>query len=266
MKLLKPALIGLASLALSANSMAAPFAYGDGGSALQNILDDITVTNPNFTSDPNDPNDVNGNIPSSVDVVNDTLGNNSWWEITGSGISGLTRIKALNTQNSNAAFGIYDVSDPNKKVELFGNSLFTNSINSSSMMDSAAINIMDDGSVIVNIFSDSGIDFSHNRFGYYLDTGTDIFYSDKTLNPNEMDHMVAFQGNNLDYIKIGNHSRGEWTDSEYFLAWDISGDKDYEDFVVMVESVKNVPEPSVLILCAIGLLGYGLSQRKTVEE
>lgn len=261
MKLLKPALISLASLAVSANSIAAPFVYGDGGTKLQGILDGITVTNPNYASDPSDPNDLNGNIPSGIDVVTDTLGDDSWWEVTASGGSISTRIVGLNNSiYNNASFGVYDIAEPNKKVELFGSS----KVYDFSMDDQSALSILDNGRVKVN-FSYSGTDFAHNRFGYYLDTGTELFFTENKLNPNEMDHMVAFQGNDLDYIKIGDYSRGEWTDSEYVLAWDIDGNEDYADFVVMVESVKNVPEPSVLVLCAIGLLSYGFSQRKTAE-
>lgn len=266
MKLLNPVLTGLAGIAFSGITIAAPFIYGaDDGAAIQGVLDGITVRNPAFISNPTDPNDINGVIPSSINVRTDALRNDSRWEITGSGTSGFTRIIGLNTSYINAAFGIYDITNPNKKVELFGSSAFTNSIDNSSLFDTAALSIWSDGSVIFNQFFDSGIDFASNLFGFYLDTGSDVFFSEKKLNPGEMDHLATFQGNDLDYIKIGKHNRGLWTDSEYVLAWDIDGDENFTDFVVMVESVQNVPEPSLLILCAIGLLGYGFSQRKTGE-
>ena len=104
--------------------------------------------------------------------------------------------------------------------------------------------------------------FASNAFGFYLETPNGIFYSDTALNGDAADHMVAIQGNDKDMVDLlGNLGDGLWTSSEYVLAWEdllaSNGcDYDYNDMVVMVESVSPVPVPAALML---GMLGMGVA-------
>ena len=80
--------------------------------------------------------------------------------------------------------------------------------------------------------------------------------------------MVAFEGKGIDTIQIANLAPGLWTTNEYALAWEDlkgGGDGDYQDFVVMVESVvpTAVPVPAAALLFGSGLLGLmGIARRK----
>ena len=52
--------------------------------------------------------------------------------------------------------------------------------------------------------------------------------------------MYAYQGNNIDDVMVPGRFPGLFTDNEHVFAWEDllgGGDKDYADFVVIVESV-----------------------------
>jgi hypothetical protein len=138
--------------------------------------------------------------------------------------------------------------------------------------DQAVISIKFEGSVFVN-FADTGVDFSGNNFGYYLATpetgGPYTYYSDTSLNADGQDHLAVYQGTNTDTVQIADLAAGLWTDNEFILAWEDLydlGDKDYEDFVVMVESVLPVPEPGTMIISGLFLLGAGFYVRKKLHK
>ncbi len=92
------------------------------------------------------------------------------------------------------------------------------------------------------------------------------FSSDSLLNPGYGDQMKAYEGVG-DTIQILPYSPGVWGSNEYILAWeDIAyfggSDRDYQDFVVLVESVSPVPVPAAVLLGMLGLGAAGLRLRK----
>lgn len=192
----------LATGVLAGSAVAGPWTAP--GAALQGVFDGITV-NPN-------PGD------SSVNVAADYLadGSDAWWDVTGSGGSVTTFVIELAGWKATNTFGIYD------PVNLATVQIFSGSDTAGAQK---LLSITDDGSVLVN-FVDTGVDLTNeNFFGYYLDAtptgGAQAFwYSDTLLNSDDEDHMVAYQGNNIDTIKIPGWAAGLFDSGEFILAWE----------------------------------------------
>jgi hypothetical protein len=237
-------ILSIFALCLSATSaMAVPF--GDGGAALQGVLDGITQPSP-----------------SSVNVATDELldGSDAMWAVGGSGGSISTLIVELASFANGNTFGVYDSSNPAITVQIYAGPEVAG--------QQHLLSILGDGSVILD-FSDTGVDFAGNSFGFYLDSSVfqtgGYWHSDTTLNSDGLDHMAAYQGVG-DIIEIPPYAAGEWASNEYILAWedlDASvADKDYTDFVVLVESVNPVPVPGAVLLAILGLSAAGIKLRR----
>jgi hypothetical protein len=220
--------------------------------SLQQILNNITVNPDAPHTDPG------GIYDSSVNVNTDTILDSwdSYWMIGGQGQTAATLVIEIAGNAGSNSFGIYDATDYTKQVELFSGA--------DTGGHQTVVSILLDGSVRVR-FEDTGIDFAANAFGFYLGTTGGTYYSDTSLNPGELDQMRAYQGNGLDWIQIGMTQPGIWQTDTYVLAWEdlqTGADWDYNDMVVMVESITPVPVPGAVLLGVLGLGAAGMRLRK----
>ena len=230
----------------------APVGTDGAGTGLQALLDGITQSGT--------PN---------IDVYHGQTSPSAYWSTSASGL-GENRImfEIAGYANTNS-FGIFDPTNTQNRLELFGGPAGHN----------AATTLMwnGDGSFTAYYLDGSGDSATAtfgatNLFGYYLDNGHgEVFYSVLGLNSDGTPHMVAYQGNGqtkLDNVKNGQYAT--FGISDYILAWEDlpfgASDLDYNDFVVMVESVHPVPEPATLGMFGFGVLligaAVGLNRRR----
>ena len=235
--------LSLITLALALSIVLAGGAWAVPGTALQNVFDDLATDGDN-------------DVKAATDYISDA--NDSFWNITASGGSVATLIIELAGYAQGNIFGVYQGST---YVQIFAGS--------DSQGAQKTLSLMVDGTVKINGV-DTGLDFAGPTFGYYLDStaGADggLWHSDSNKNNDgNYDHMYAYQGVNEE-IQIPGYFPGVWSPNEYILAWeDLKAsvtDADFTDFVVMVESVKPIPEPGTLILLGTALAGCAIVGRK----
>ncbi len=194
--------------------------------------------NPDYKTSVNDNNPLQGILndttvdgDSSVNVEEDQIQNDGIWQHTAAG-SIYTLIGEYSGYAEINSFGIYDGNQ--NRVELFSGA--------NNAGDQALLTIKEDGSVYVN-FQDSGVDFSGDTFGFYLDSGAgEIFYSESSLN-NGDDHMLSYQGKG-DQIQLPGYPTSTWSENEYVIAFEDlpyeHSDMDFCDLTIFVESVTPV--------------------------
>ncbi|HUH32275.1 MAG TPA: PEP-CTERM sorting domain-containing protein, partial [Rhodanobacter sp.] len=187
-----------------------------------------------------------------------------WWA---PGATGLSANKFLFEIAGNAninSFGIFDPTNSANHLQLFSGPA-TAGWSTTLFVDLAGTtysSVQFDGSANPQGPTTHATFGAANLFGYYLDTPNGFFYSVPGMNdassayPDGMPHMVAYQGGNGTYI-----NGRQFLANEFLLAWEdqpfINSDLDYNDFVVMVESVHPVPEPAALGMFGLGALLIG---------
>jgi len=168
-----------------------------------------------------------------------------------SGGSVATMIIELAANPGANTFGLYDVGDPTNKAQVFAGVQGQGA--------QAVIGFMANGDIRVNgTVVASGL---VSAFGFYLGVSEETaFYSQDFLNPGNKAQSLIYQGDGSTKLQIPGYSQGIFTVDEYIIAFDDvafnkKSDRDFNDMVVVVESITPVPVPGAALL---GLLGFGL--------
>ena len=127
----------------------------------------------------------------------------------------------------------------------------------------ALVTFFDDGAVSIN--NGSKIAGFGNVFGFYLSGPGGTFFTEDSLNQDPQ--ALIYQGNGVDMIQAPGFAQGLFSKDEWIIAWEdlpyATTDKDFNDLVYIVESIRPVPEPMTLVLVGAGLLGLGILRRKS---
>lgn len=189
-------------------------------------------------------------------------GSDAAWTTVGS-IGQIDIVLELAGNASTTTFGVYDLNNPNSRLSVFeGND---------SVGDQAVLRLrqtINGWRVSVQELGEGGWthqSLSTSAFGFYLSVqGQGTFFSQTGRNADGVDHLYAYQGTGTPFLS-GPLRRAIFSPQDYILAWEDlrgGGDRDYQDFVAVVQDIRPVPLPTPVLLLISGLVGLaGVSRR-----
>lgn len=194
-------------------------------------------------------------------------GDDAAWTTVGS-VGQIDILLELAGNASTNTFGVYDLNDPSARLSVFeGNH---------GAGDQAILRLrqtVDGWRLSVQEVGAAGWThqfISTSAFGFYLSVqGGATFYSQTARNEDDVDHMYAYRGTGTPFVS-GALAGEIFAVSDYILAWEDlagGGDRDYQDFVAVVQDIAPVPLPTPVLLLISGLVGLaGVSRPRFFKK
>ena len=147
-------------------------------------------------------------------------------------------------------FGVYSVDSPSERFTLFDGP-------DSAGADSTIRFTTTDGGYRVSVNGREEGKLSGDRLGFFLATPTgNVFYGDPALNGDRFDHLYAYGGTGGDFVG-GPLAGTSFATGMYLLAFEDlvakKADRDYQDFVALVNFGVPVPLPASIWLLGVAL-------------
>lgn len=189
-------------------------------------------------------------------------GNDAAWSTVGS-IGQIDILLELAGNASTNVFGVYDLNNPNARLSIFDGADTSGDqaiLRLRQTVNGWRVSVQEVGTTTwTHQF------ISTSSFGFYLSVqGQGTFFSRTTDNADGVDHMYAYQGTGTPFL-TGELAGEFFSRQDYILAWEDlagGGDRDYQDFVAIVQDIKPVPLPTAAWLLISGLVGLaGVSRR-----
>jgi hypothetical protein len=177
------------------------------------------------------------------------------WTTVGS-IGEIDIVLELAGNASTNVFGVYDLNDPNARLSIFDGAASAGDqavLRLRQTVDGWRLSVQELGS---STWTHQFI--STSAFGFYLNVqGEGTFYSQSARNADNVDHLYAYQGTGTPFL-TGPLAGELFSRQDYILAWEDllgGGDRDYQDFVAIVQDITPVPLPTAVWLLISGLVG-----------
>ncbi len=157
------------------------------------------------------------------------------------------------------SFGIYDINDPGRRIELFSGRDGANTTARVWFVPDAT------GGYQVRVRGGSAYDhatLSAAQFGFYLTNsngGGRTYFSDTRLNGDGLDHLQAYFHEGAG-VSGKDKKRSNGMGPGYILAWEDTfggGDRDYQDMAVSLHDFSPVPLPPAFAMALAGLVLVG---------
>jgi hypothetical protein len=183
------------------------------------------------------------------------------WQIGASGGAFSKIIIEVAGHSSINNFGLYDRNDPDNRLAVFSGSDGAGESRTIEYKGGGVFEAYGAGTPVETANLGSA------TFGFYLRNSEngDLFLSESARNPDGATQMVGFEGDGNREADFHGSGASTWLTNEWVLAWEDlpygTSDRDFNDFVGVVESVYPVPAPGMLGLLGLGLIGLGVVGR-----
>ncbi|MDY6949385.1 MAG: DUF4114 domain-containing protein [Pseudomonadota bacterium] len=189
-------------------------------------------------------------------------GSDAAWTTVGS-VGQIDIVLELAGNAGTNSFGVYDLNDPNARLSVFDGADTAGSqaiLRLRQTVNGWRVSVQEIGATTWTHQL-----LSTSAFGFYLNVqGEGTFYSQSSRNADGLDHMYAYRGTGTPFL-TGPLAGELFTRQDYLLAWEDllgGGDRDYQDFVAVVQDISPVPLPPAVLLLISGLVGLaGVSRR-----